>query len=305
MSHPWRSILAVPFALALWGTSNGFEVTTPDVADDECQAALQVRSGAPVLRNKTIRSVDRALAAKKPRQREAMCFGNLGSRHCQRQALANGTCVCKDGCMGADGNCWSQKNKRIGSGFTLTNMQWHSYKVYVQGLSVFGQLMVTQVPSPLNLGQDKFELYELPGRLHDKKRYALASHRWTDHVVMMDMTYGTAMGLWAAYAVDLANYHEPWDLENIMVHVCSARSKGQPDAIMIGSSSSLAGSAAWMYLKDRSFGVFGYWYPERLIAATAAVALNGGVMNVTSIPGHAAYWVPDPPFATGVLPDCP
>lgn len=203
--------------------------------------------------------------------------------------------------MGADGDCWSKHNTAIGSGFTLTNMKWSSWKLYIQSLSAFGQLRATRVHSALNLGSDKFQLYEFPGVLDGQKQYILASHRWTDHVVMMDMTGGTALSLWGAYAVDLAEYHEPWELKNVMLHVCSARSKGHPDAIMIGSSSHPAGSAAWMYLKEGTFNVFGYWYPERLIAA---VVTGGGPMNISDSPGDGGYWIPNPAFAPDVLPDC-
>jgi len=203
--------------------------------------------------------------------------------------------------MGADGSCWSQNNTAIGGGFTLSNMKWPSWKLYVQGLSAFGQLRATRMHSMLNRGQDRFQLYELPGDLDGQKQYVLASHKWKDHVVMMDMTGGTAFSLWGAYAVDLAEYHEPWELKNIMLRVCSARSKSHPDAIMIGTSSAPAGSTSWMYLKEGTYNVFGYWYPERLIKA---VVTGGGPFNVSGTPEDDGYWIPKPAFERGVLPDC-
>lgn len=240
----------------------------------------------------------------------ASCFGNAGAELC---ATANapqsqGRCACPDGCLGADGNCYQQENKVIAKDFTIKNMKWPDNKMYVQRLSVFNQMKTTGFSSTYNLGQDLFTLYELPGTLEGYKEYFLASSKWPDYVVAIDTTGGTAVSLWGAYAVSLTKNHQPWNLRNVMMRVCSVRNKGYPNAVMIGSSLKQAGSAVWAYIHSGSYFVYGYWYPERLIESkiipSGQAASGAPAPGPAQVPGEPGYWIPDPPFKAGLIPDC-
>mmetsp|Transcript_60676 Transcript_60676/g.196558 ORF Transcript_60676/g.196558 Transcript_60676/m.196558 type:complete len:121 (+) Transcript_60676:164-526(+) len=99
----------------------------------------------------------------------AKCYNSAGGPGCKQVAgLAKsaGRCVCDNGCMGADGNCYTDENKLLADKFTLKNAQWPAYSMYVQRMSAFGQMKTTSTSSAYNMGQDLFRLYELPGLHH-------------------------------------------------------------------------------------------------------------------------------------------
>lgn len=231
------------------------------------------------------------------------CFNNAGATGCGTSS-ATGSCVCPNGCMGADGSCYSQQNKLISRDFTLSNGEWSDHKMYVQRLSVFGQMKTTSLSSSYNLGQDKFNLYELPGLFEGQKEYFLASAKWSDYVVAMQATAGTAFTLWGAYSVGLGTEHKPWSLKDIMLRICSARNKGHPDAVMIGTSVPQGGSTIWAYIHRGSYFVYGYWYPEQLIKSKILPTGGKETQSPQNLPGKGGLWIPSPPFPRGLLPDC-
>eukprot|EP00443_Scrippsiella_acuminata_P000107 CAMPEP_0115242626 /NCGR_PEP_ID=MMETSP0270-20121206/39051_1 /TAXON_ID=71861 /ORGANISM="Scrippsiella trochoidea, Strain CCMP3099" /LENGTH=342 /DNA_ID=CAMNT_0002657701 /DNA_START=50 /DNA_END=1075 /DNA_ORIENTATION=+ len=215
----------------------------------------------------------------------ASCFGNAGADSCKQLAtMKEGRCMCIDGCMGADGSCYTkQTNKVVAKSFAIKNLKWPTYKMYVQRMSVFGQMKTTSFSSSYNMGQDLFTLYELPGEFEGKKEYFLASSKWPDYVVAIKATGGTAFSLWGAYSVSLESEHAPWSLREIMLRICSARKFGHPDAIMIGTSQPHGGSTIYAYIHSGSYLVYGYWYPERLIESKILPSsLSGKEKNASS-----------------------
>lgn len=303
------------------------------VADDECSAeasagvspesplrcglsALQLRAEkadpvhtqrarAPASMLEANRSIETIWPLSPSPKYDATCFGSAGAEYCGKSGKGpnTGSCVCDQGCMGANGNCYPKANKPIGKAFSLSNKRWPNYKMYFQRASVFGQLKLTSLSSSYNLGQDKFTLYELPGDLDGQKQYFLASDLWKDHVVAMQNTGGTSVSLWAAYAFSLTKHHQPWNLRDIMLRVCSARSQGHPDAIMIGTSTTFGGSTVWAYAKSGTYLVYGYWYPERLITSKI-VSSESTKDGISHFPGKSGYWIPSPPIKRDLLPDC-
>lgn len=249
----------------------------------------------------------------------AKCFGNIGAAACADPAAPPGAgkCACPNGCMGADGSCYTNvTNKLVASKFTIKNAKWPDYKMYVQRMSVFNQMKTTSFSSGYNMGQDKFSLYQLPGKFNGETMFFLGSDKWPDYVFALDSTGGTAVSLWGGYAVSLTEKHEPWSLKDVMLRVCSARKTGHPDAIMIGSSVPSGGSTVWAYIHSGSWLVYGYWYPERLLESKAAGYIPGmggsssaskpttPAPTIASVPGEGGYWIPEPPLPRGLLKDC-
>eukprot|EP00933_Yihiella_yeosuensis_P048214 TRINITY_DN44292_c0_g1_i1.p1 TRINITY_DN44292_c0_g1~~TRINITY_DN44292_c0_g1_i1.p1 ORF type:complete len:319 (-),score=54.19 TRINITY_DN44292_c0_g1_i1:255-1211(-) len=192
-----------------------------------------------------------------------------------------GKCICGGSCTGADGRCQKEKNKLLAKGFTLSNVYWPKYKMYFKRVTVFGQMSTTKWPSSLNLGADKFQLYQLPGSLNGKPKFFLSSENWPDYVVTIRATTGTALSPWGTYAVKLQDETIPWAPNRIMVSVCSLKTRGYPNAIMIGSSGATV-SPVWAYIHRLSSYVYGS----------------------ASNPGSGGYWTPDPPLPEGSVPDC-
>merc|ERR1711972_1101570 len=103
----------------------------------------------------------------------------------------DGHCTCVEGCMGADGNCYrNASNRVVADGFKLKNVKWPDQKMYVQRMAVFNQIKTTSFSSSMNMGQDKFTLYELPGKFNGEKMHFLASTKWPDWVLAIQATGG-------------------------------------------------------------------------------------------------------------------
>mmetsp|Transcript_86379 Transcript_86379/g.239537 ORF Transcript_86379/g.239537 Transcript_86379/m.239537 type:complete len:313 (+) Transcript_86379:75-1013(+) len=223
---------------------------------------------------------------------EQTCYGFTGgtctvtSCDADRGAKCkSGLCVCDGGCSGPDGVCHSSSYKKVAGSFRLQNMKWPKYYLYVQRVSAFDQMKVTNAYSWLNAGADKFDLYQLPGALDGKPKFFLASAHWRDIVATIRATAGTTLGLWGLYAAKLEARVKPYNPENIALSVCSWASKGHPDAIMVGSAGYL-GNPIWAYIKHGSWLVYGYSF--------------GGISDV----GDGGRWIPDPPLPKGLLPEC-
>lgn len=197
-----------------------------------------------------------------------------------------GTCVCGAGCSGPTGRCYTMNNKAVATGFSLTNVRWPNNRIFVPHVSTFNQMKVTSTPSILSSGQDKFSLYELPGDLNGSKKFFLGNDKWRNNVATIRGTGGTALGSYGLYSVDLSptlkDWVEPWQPQDIALTVCSLRLHGDAHAVMIGSSGA-AGNPIWAYLKSYQWLIYGY---------------------ADGSPDESGHWVPDPPFPTGVLPDC-
>lgn len=234
----------------------------------------------------------------------ARCFGKVGG-DCKH--VSGGRCVCVDGCMGADGNCYQAENRLIAQSVSFTNAKWKGYQMYMKRLSASGMISTTRSPEWANGGQDKFNIYQLPGRHGGQTEYFIASQKWPDNVVAIQATgiwaKMTRWSLYGAYATDLNKFHHPWDITTLMLRLCSLRSRGRPDAVMIGTGVETGGTSIWAYVKDKSYKVYGYWLPEKMALATA---LNRTMPDVFkgNDPGEGGYWIPKPPIPSGVLPDC-
>jgi len=319
-----RALLATGLLAAALATSD--HVGSALGADDECQADDEhcALSAAQLRADKLSASAKDVAGAKATAdlatneaaagwlngagiQYNAQCFDNTGSPDCRNdKAKGNGgTCTCINGCMGADGNCHTAQNKVLAKDFILHNKQYPKYLLYVKRLTVFGQMSTTSYSTSYNMGQDKFTLYELPGKLDGKSEYFLASSKWPDYVVSIQGTGGTAVSLYGAYAVSLKKFHAPWNLKDVMMRVCSARKLGHPDAIMVGTSVPSGGSTIWSYVHGGSYLVYGYWYPEQLIESKIVPGMAPkDNSTISSVPGMGGLWVPTPPFPQGLLPDC-
>lgn len=185
-------------------------------------------------------------------------------------------CVCDLGCSGPDGKCYKgHKNLLIAKDFTLKNLKWPKYSMYMQKFSGFGQLKVTDAWSWENMGHDKFSLYQLPGSLNGKQKFFLASHSWQGYVTRIAKTTGTALELHGFYQAELEDEYNP---EAIALTVCMRTSP--PGSIMIGSSDK---SPIWAYIKHGSWLVFGYEHGD---------------------PASGGYWMPEPKIPHGILPTC-
>lgn len=195
-------------------------------------------------------------------------------------------CVCLDGCTGADGKCYGEHYESAIPGpnntFTLTNVYWPQYQLYMQGASwLTDQLKVSNWWSGSFLNTNLFTLYKLPGvGASGKTEYFLASYKWPSWVVSIASTKMTAVSLFGAFAYNLYHTVAPWDPAGLTVHLCSLKKLGYENAVMIGSSGILGDH--WMYIHH------GSW----LVYATA----------IAQDPGEGGYWTPNPPIPD--LDDC-
>lgn len=224
---------------------------------------------------------------------DVKCFAYTGGTcvteacNAERKAeCVSGKCVCS-GCAGADGTCHDDTNKLVASGFYLKNAKYDQYKMYFQRVSTFGQLSTTKMWSSLNFDQDKFSIYELPGKGEDgKPEYFLGSYKWSDYVVGFKATTGTAFSPFAAYAVDLnkkGKLLSIWGPSNIMLNVCRVNKASYQGGLQIGAKISATGGNIWAYVHGGSWFVYGS----------------------LSSPGEGGIWYPDPPLpATAQIPEC-
>jgi len=294
----FASAAAQDIAAAERGVSSAF------VADDECLvgsgasgsancalSALQLRARKEQEEQQQGEQAGQATPAMNASLLEAFpfsarCFSYTGGScvanecHGYRGATCqSGKCLCS-GCAGADGVCYQHNNKLIAKGVALRNLKYSSYKMYFQRLSTFGQMKTTMASSWMNLGQDKFDIYELPGLDDGHKKYFLSSKKWIRYVVGMKATTGTAVSPFAAYAVNLENKGsllDAWGPSNIMLRICETPS----GAVEVGAK--MADSATiWAYVHHGSWYVYG---------------------SLTS-PGEGGGWVVDPPLPKGTFAPC-
>lgn len=187
-----------------------------------------------------------------------------------------GKCLCLAGCTGADGKCYPGTYKEVAAGFTLTNVKFHSQKLYMPAVDLLDQLKTTAVPSFLNGGKDKFVLHALPGSLAGHKDYFLTTMSYPGYVAAIRATAGTAVSLFGAYEVSLDKEFSP---DRLAVRVCN-KGGGQ---VMIGSPGSV--NTEWFFVHHGSWDVYGW--------------------GLTNDPGQGGYWQPDPPIPVEELEACP
>jgi hypothetical protein len=212
---------------------------------------------------------------------EQVCYaytgGTCNTQDCapeRRASCVNRDCVCTAGCSAPNGTCYAGlTNLAVASAISLLNVRWPSYAMYVQATSVFGQLKTTSAPSWMNMDQDIFTIWKLPGQLNGQPKFFLGSNRWANSVARVAMTTGTAFSTHGFYSSELTNDYAP---DDIALTICR-RSTG---ALMLGDSSS---SPRWAYVHS------GSWF----------------VYATSSDPGEGGYWNPDPPIPAGILPSCP
>jgi len=217
----------------------------------------------------------------------AKCFGYTGgscvTEHCApyRHAQCHvGKCICKSGCAGADGKCYQQHNRLVAKGVLLRNAKYHHYKMYFQRMSTFGQMKTTSASSWMNMDQDKFDIYEVPGSQFGHKEYFLASSKWSDYVLGMKATTGTAISPFGTYAVNLnkkGGVLDTWGPTNIMLRVCETAT----GALQIGAKMADA-NTIWAYVHH------GSWY----------------VYGSVSTPGWGGEWKVEPAVPKGTFPSC-
>jgi hypothetical protein len=218
----------------------------------------------------------------------AQCFSYTGgtchNSHCapfRHAHCSYGKCICPNGCAGADGRCYyHQQNRLVAKNILLRNAKWHHIKMYFQRLSFFGQIKSTRASSFLNMGQDRFDIWEVPGSQHGQKEYFLASSKWRQYVVGMKATTGTAFSPFGAYSVNLhhkGHLFDLWGPTNVMLRICQTPSWGLQIGAHLGDTKTV-----WAYLHSGSKFVYG---------------------SVSS-PGQGGEWLPDPPLPHGTFPPC-
>jgi len=215
------------------------------------------------------------------------CFSYTGATcvtdHCapwRHATCYHGKCICAHGCAGADGKCYHHHNRLIAKGVLLRNAKYTHYKMYFQRFSTFGQMKTTRASSWMNMKQDKFDIYEVPGSDSGHKEYFLASSKWRDYVVGMKATTGTALSPFAAYAVNLhskGGIFDAWGLSNIMLRVCETAN----GMLQVGAKMSDA-KMIWAYVHH------GSWY----------------VYGSVSSPGWGGEWKPEPALPQSSFPPC-
>lgn len=263
-------------------------------ADDECSPddeacavnALQLRA-----RMEHVEGNESTSLLEKPSYK-ATCFAYTGGTcvtgKCDgdRQAsCVSGKCVCS-GCAGPDGKCYSGDNRLVSKGFVLRNAKYSHYKMYFQRVSTFGQMKTTRLSHSLNMNQDSFDLWELPGERDGRKMFFLGSAKWTSYVVGVKATTGTALSPFGAYAIDLkgkASIFDVWGPSNMMLRVCSVSSRSPyKGGVQIGAVMPKTGNTIWAYVHHGSWYVYG---------------------SMTS-PGTGGIWLPEPPLPDGAIPPC-
>lgn len=201
---------------------------------------------------------------------------------CRRQGTftIEKKCVCEGGCAGPDGVCRSAvTNKLVATGVSLTNYKYSSFTMYFQGLSVFGQLKLTNAMEILNLGKDKFALYQLPGAPNATAKFFLNSVAFPGQVARMARTKTSLTSSWAAFATDLTDDQGP---DALALSVCwNAKMK----AMMFGNMD----GSVWAYSKHGTWLVYGYQSTKK------------------SAVGNGGLWKPSPMFTAAqiaMLPAC-
>mmetsp|Transcript_68360 Transcript_68360/g.190725 ORF Transcript_68360/g.190725 Transcript_68360/m.190725 type:complete len:310 (+) Transcript_68360:77-1006(+) len=210
------------------------------------------------------------------------CYGFTGgscaTRDCDasRNAVcAEAKCVCKSGCTGVDGVCRDETYTKVGSDFTLVNVKYNWQGLYMQRFGVLGQLMTSAAPDSLFFGSNKFDLFELPGRIKGHKEYLLTSKIWPNWVASIRTTGSVLSGsasLWGLYALNLYHTIAPWDPQSLVVRICSMEKHGYKNAIMIGSPGA-TGRSIKAYLHHGSWFVYGW--------------------DLSADPGEGGYWTVD------------
>jgi len=205
---------------------------------------------------------------------EQECYAYTGESCTERpcsiasQAVCQaGRCVCKEGCVSTQGDCYNAMNNRlVAKAVTLRNAKWPSNSLYMQMASVYDQLALTNAPA-LHPGQDKFNIRGFPGS--KAREFLLASDRWDEQIAIMQPVRVPDLGgaSWALYAVDIRNEDAPWKPEDIALTICRVRSKG---SIRIGTR-----RGVWAYARWDSYYVFGH---------------EGNASDT----GDAGEWIPDP-----------
>jgi len=205
--------------------------------------------------------------------------GTCGMNPCypwRGASCRDGYCLCEGACTGADGKCYDSKYEMVADGFTLTNVKYKGQKMYMPATSMLDSVRTTAFPSSLNGGKDRFVLYQLPGNLSGHTGYFLSTQRFSDYVVALRATTGTALSPFGAYEVGLA---DQFSVAKIAVRVCS---KGD-GKVMIGGESIL-GKTEWFYIHHLSWIVYGW--------------------GLFSSPGDGGVWQADPPIPEEGLEPC-
>lgn len=180
----------------------------------------------------------------------------------------NGYCICEGTtCSGVDGKCYEGPNKPVAAGFTLTNVKWPTQKMYMPATAPMDSIKTTMFPSSMNGGKDRFNLYQLPGNMSGHKGYFLNTIRFSDYVVAIRATAGTAVHPFGAYEVGFEKAFSP---QRLALRVCS---KGG-SKVMLGGNT-LVGNMEWLYVPHFTWIVYGYSFGD---------------------PGDGGVWKVDPPL---------
>jgi len=197
--------------------------------------------------------------------------GTCGADPCNSERNAqcrNGYCVCDTSCTGVDGNCYQKVYEPVGSaGFTLTNVKFPRQKMYMPATAPMDSIKTTMFPSSMNGGKDRFNLYQLPGNMSGHKGYFLNTIRFSDYVVAIRATAGTAVHPFGAYEVGFEKAFSP---QRLALRVCS---KGG-SKVMLGGNT-LVGNMEWLYVPHFTWIVYGYSFGD---------------------PGDGGVWKVDPPL---------
>merc|ERR1712194_24279 len=195
----------------------------------------------------------------------ASCYGYTGdtclTSECgaeRNASCVDAKCSCVGKCSGADGVCASGDNKKVNTEpFSLSNKKWPSQWLFMQTVSVLSQLKTSSQPAFMFSGQQKFDLYQLPGLVKGKKQYFLNSNKWPDWVAAIRSTGSVLSGsvsLFGLFGESLTPTAgiAPWNPQGIAVQVCSMKTNGYSTEVMIGSSGSV-GRTEWAYVHHASW----------------------------------------------------
>lgn len=189
-------------------------------------------------------------------------------------------CICTNGCTGADGRCRPHRYRKIASKVSFTNDYWSDYWLYMQRVSLLGQLKVSKMPAEFFQGSQGFDLYELPGQVEGRKQYLMASSKWLDHVAAIRSTGSLltlSASLFGLYSVSLHSTI-PYDPQGITLHICKVMKGPFPDsshAVMF-QHYHIGGERSSAYIHRGSDFVYGY--------------------TILADPGPGGYWIPSTPI---------
>jgi len=205
------------------------------------------------------------------------CYGYTGGscsvKSCsaeRKSTCSGGYCTCAGGCSGPNGTCYMSQNTKVAESFELANVKYSKYYMYMQSMSTFGQMKVSN--SYFGVGGAKFSLYKLPGTSDGQPKFFLGSSKWTSSVAAFS---GTTNGLYST------SLEKKYGVDDLAVTVCARTD----NTIMIGANekSSVTGKAIWAYVSKVSKDVKGY---------------NMGD------PGKSGYWTSKPPLPANSVPAC-